>query len=232
MEINGTYYCPGNIVIQHGEVNEIENPEQQMLIDYFKLDLKNKTLQVYDERVEDCFTEAFYDIEKIDIVRNKEKRTRKINIHQKNQEEPIIIEIDEDNQIIGYENLTIKQVGYGFLTFNRTLQQLELPELEEIGDHSLHWNRNLVQLELPQVRKIGRFFLASNKGLKQLNMPYIEGVTNRLCEIVEGNSQLNEPKVDEEKFEQIHNKAKGKINEVMPQIKSFLKSNDKENDER
>ena len=70
MELNGVYYCPGNVIISHGDVIQLE-PEKQELIDYFILDKVNKTLTLYDEVIRDSFLDEFKDIESIEIKRNK-----------------------------------------------------------------------------------------------------------------------------------------------------------------
>ena len=93
MERNGIYYCPGNIIIENGEPKQLENPEAQILMDYFILDMKNKTIKLYDDkRDKDGFIDYFENLEetdaKIKIEKNKEKGTRKITI-QKKQDESI-----------------------------------------------------------------------------------------------------------------------------------------------
>ena len=75
IEINGVYYCPGNIIIDNGQVNKLE-PEKQELIDYFILDKENKTIQLYDKNIKDNFVDAFDDVKKIEIRKNKEKGIR------------------------------------------------------------------------------------------------------------------------------------------------------------
>ena len=72
IEINGVYYCPGNIIIDNGQVNKLE-PEKQELIDYFILDKENKTIQLYDKNIKDSFVDAFDDVKKIEIRRDQEK---------------------------------------------------------------------------------------------------------------------------------------------------------------
>jgi len=65
MEVNGIYYCPGNIVIENGEAKKIGSPEKQILIDYFVLDLEKKEIRIYDDKIEsDSFIDAFKNIKK------------------------------------------------------------------------------------------------------------------------------------------------------------------------
>ena len=85
LEIDGKYYCPGNIVIENGIAKEIGKTEEVILCDYFKIDLKNKTVAslVYNERRSyrpdlnvDAFIDDLTDIEKIEVKKDKEKGKR------------------------------------------------------------------------------------------------------------------------------------------------------------
>lgn len=189
-EINGVYYCPGNIVIEGGEVKKIENPESYILMDYFMLDLKNKRIYTYDNTVEDSFVDGFQNIEKIEIRKNPEtkNKTRIITILVKDQDEPIIIEINNDNQIIRYENSVLEQCGNNFLKYNTAMSKLILPKLTECGDDFLRDNNKdngdelmlncnsdgLTELYLPSLKKCGNNFLKSNTELAKLVLPKLE----------------------------------------------------------
>ena len=100
MEINGIYYCPGNVIIDHGKVIQLE-PEKQVLMDYFILDKESKTLSVYDKSIKDSFIDGFQDIESIEMKKDdaEEKGTRIITINTSNGDEPVVIQIDKDNGI-------------------------------------------------------------------------------------------------------------------------------------
>lgn len=180
-EIKGIYYCPGNIIIDNGNVVQLE-PEKQVLIDYFILDKERKTLSLYDENIIDSFIEEFKDIETIEVKKtmtskkddDKEKGRRKIIINKKNCENPIIIEINKDNSIVGYKNEELVNAGDDFLFFNEGLTQLELPKLERVGHYFLEQNEELRQLDLPNLKKIGDKFLYSNKELEQLELSELE----------------------------------------------------------
>lgn len=90
------------------------------MIDYFILDKEKKRLRLYDAYIEDGFCKCFENIEKIQMEKNseKEKQTRVIIIETKDSELPISIEIDKDNNIIGYSNPQLTQVGDRFLQLN------------------------------------------------------------------------------------------------------------------
>ncbi len=46
-------------------------------------------------------------------------------------------EIDKDNNIIGYSNPQLTQVGNSFLVFNNQLSELDLPQLTQVGNYFL-----------------------------------------------------------------------------------------------
>ena len=111
LEIDGKYYCPGNIVIEDGIAKEIGNPEEVILCDYFKIDLKNKKVDSLIGNLKvDSFVDDLTDIEKIEVKKDKEKGKRLVIIYKKKEDdrtddpEPIVIELDYDNQIVGYIN--------------------------------------------------------------------------------------------------------------------------------
>ena len=107
MEINGNYYCPGNTIISAWGPRKLEDPESQILMDYFILDIKNKELKVFDTRIKDSFMDDRQDLQdaKINIKKSRKDGTEcKIITIQKSNKKPITIEIDDNNQILSYEN--------------------------------------------------------------------------------------------------------------------------------
>ena len=176
MEINAKYYCPGNIIISDGEVKRLENPESQILMDYFVLDMKNRTIKLYDEYAEDSFIDGLQNLQEAQIIVQKSEKNGRIITIQKPDKEPIIVEIDCDNQIIRYENLKLEQIGNYFLKDNRALSDLKLPELESMGNNFLCENVVLIDLNLPKLEQIGDNFLDSNVELTNLNLPSLKRV--------------------------------------------------------
>lgn len=197
-EINGTYYCPGNIIIENGEVKQLEKTEKQVLIDYFIVDTEKKTIQLHDDSVEDSFTDAFLDMgkeDKIEIRKNKEKKTREIRILKKGQMEPIIIEINQDNQIIGYENSELREVGDNFLSLNKTLIEIKIPRVEQIGESFLYLNEALTQLQILKVQNVGKSFLSINKNLRKLQIPEVKEIGDNFLSHNEELIQLEMPEL-------------------------------------
>ena len=141
------------------------------MIDYFILDKEKKRLRLYDAYIEDGFCKCFENIEKIQMEKNseKEKQTRVIIIETKDSELPISIEIDKDNNIIGYSNPQLTQVGDRFLQLNNQLSKLNLPQLTQVGNNFLGGNNQLSELNLPQLTQVGDGFLGNlSAAVKQL----------------------------------------------------------------
>ena len=179
VEVGGVYFCAGNIVIENGEAHQIGDPSEVELVDNFVIDKKNKTIQAYGGKRIDSFVDAFDDIRKIDIQKSKDedgKDIRKILIYNGEEQEPIVIETDKNNQIIGYENQTLTETKFNFMIGNTGLRKLHLPSLEKVGINFLNNNSALEELSLPKVQKIGDYFLHYNTRLRKLDIPSAEHI--------------------------------------------------------
>ena len=154
------------------------------MIDYFILDKEKKRLRLYDAYREDGFCKCFENIEKIQMEKNseKEKQTRVIIIETKDSELPISIEIDKDNNIIGYSNPQLTQVGNCFLEQNKKLSELNLPRLTKVGHYFISCNEQLSELNLPQLTQVGDGFLQWNNQLSELNLPQLTQVGHYFLE--------------------------------------------------
>ena len=198
MEINGDYYCPGNIVIkQGGEVTSVGNPEECLLIDYFYIDKKKKKIEVYAD-TKDSFVDNLQRIEKIEVFKfEDENANRAIKIYLQNAEEPAIIAIDKNNQIVKYINKNVINIGRNFLKHNKGITTLEMPNLTQVGSNFLLDNIVLTKLEMPNLIQAGYNFLCYNKGLTKLEMPNLTEVgSNFLCSN-ERLTKLNMPNLTE-----------------------------------
>lgn len=196
LERNGMYYCPGNLIIKGGEVSKLENPEQQMLIDYFVLDTKNKTVELYDPYIKDSFTDGLQNIEKIEIRKDKETGNKVISLQKREEENPITIEIGNRNQIVGYKNDTITEIGDNFLEWGEELQSLEVPNVTEFGDCCLWSNRKLTSLEAPNVEKIGDAFGACNQKMNEFVAPKLKKVGHSFLEVNQCITHLDLPNLE------------------------------------
>ncbi len=178
-EINNIYYCPNNIIIDNFEVKRYEK-EKYIVMDYFILDLVNKKIKLYDEKITDAFLDTIGNIEKIEI--EKKKLEKQLIIKVKNREDIKII-LNEDNEIIRLTNPNVERVGNQFLYLNTALQELNLPNLQKIGDYFLRWNRALKELDLPSVQKIGNGFLRNDGYLQEVNLPNLQKVGNEFLHL-------------------------------------------------
>ena len=125
----------------------------------------------------------------------KEKQTMVIIIETKDSELPISIEIDKDNNIIGYSNPQLTQVGDNFLEYNKQLSELNLPQLTQVGNGFLQWNNQLSELNLPQLTQVGDGFLKYNNQLSELNLPQLTQVGHNFLGSNNQLSELNLPQL-------------------------------------
>lgn len=168
-EIKNIYYCPDNIIIDNFEVKK-HPKERYIILDYFILDLKEKTLDVYDKSIKEDFLNDFKNIIKISVTKSKDNENKQIEIIPEIGEK-VIIEIDKNNKLIGYKNNNIRIISDFFLYYNSSLKQLELQNVECIGDQFLMHNKDLEVLNLPKVKKIDNYFLRWNNVLQQISAP-------------------------------------------------------------
>mgnify|MGYP002518077943 CR=1 FL=1 len=193
-EINNIYYCPNNIIIDNFKVNRYSDEYQRYLvIDYFIIDRENKTIDLYDEEINnsiainntdsegelyaydeiygDSFIEYFKEneIENIKIVTNIDG-TRSIVVSVASKEDAIII-IDKDNHIIGYKNNNITSLGDNFLVYNQTLSELVMNNVTNIGNNFLSNNDCLKTIVLPQLQVVKNNFLYGNRVLEKVYLP-------------------------------------------------------------
>ncbi len=168
-EFGNVYYCPDNIIIDNYEVKKYPK-EKYLIIDYFIINLQNKTISLYKD-MEEGFLDTIGDIERIEIKKNN-KDIKIIYLTLKNGE-IIEIKVDNENRIIGYKNNYVKKINNRFLRFNTVLKEIELPNVISIGDNFLHWNLALDNISLPNVRIIGRGFLYNNEFLERIELPKV-----------------------------------------------------------
>ena len=197
MEMNGKYYCPGNVIIDLGNVIKLK-PEKQELIDYFILDKENKTLSLYDSVISDSFIDGFKNIDSIEMVNNNnsEQKTKTITIKEKSSDKPITIEINkESNSIIGYTNENLTNLGDNFLKYNAQLSNIEIPNVTSIEDDVLENNKGLKKFEAPNLTEIGDNFLANNGQLSKFNVPNVIYIGNSVLMFNKGLEKFEAPNV-------------------------------------
>ena len=192
-EINNIYYCPNNIIIDN--FNPIKLDEKYLLIDYFIIDIKNKTVKLYDKRINDSFTNLFNDIKNIQIENNELGKIVIINFNNLNN---VVIKTNKTNNITSYYDEITKYVDNNFLSDVKHIKYVNMPKLIKTGDNfiklssienidiynleyagkSFLKNSLLTTLYLPNIKFVDDEFLMNNKNLKYLNLGKIEEINN------------------------------------------------------
>ena len=201
-EINNTYYCPDNIIIENFNPQKLAK-ERYILMENYILDLKEKTIKNCFKDSRDSFPDTIKNIKNISVTTNKDTHTKKIEITVDGEDKLIIIELNKYNEIISYENLLITkigdyflknntklkklsldnvvEIGSDFLQYNEELKKLSLDNVVEIGSDFLQYNEELTTLQLPKVKKIRDHFLLDNTKLKNITMANLEEVGKNFC---------------------------------------------------
>ena len=171
-EINNVYYCSDNIIIDHFNVKKYDK-SRYLIIDYFIIDLSNKSISLYDKNLSDSFCDVIKDINKIEI--DNIASGKKITILGDNNECLEII-TDKDGKIISLKMDEIYVIGDWFLSRNKTLRELYAPNLTKVGDDFLYRNKFLQELYSPNLTEVGVCFLQSNTSLQELYVPNLTEV--------------------------------------------------------
>ena len=177
-EINNVYYCPDNIIIDNFNVKRYDK-SRYLIIDYFIIDLSNKSISLYDKKLSDSFCDIIKDINKIEI--DNIDSGKKITILGDNNKSLEII-TDKDGKIISLKMNKIYDIGDKFLSYNTSLQKFTAENLTEVGDWFLTCNNTLQELYLPNLTKVGHQFLICNTSLQKFTAENLTEVgDNFLC---------------------------------------------------
>lgn len=252
MLIDNNYYCDNNIVIDSFRIVKVPT-ESCVLADYFVFDMKNKKVYTYDEKVTDCFTDTFGEIEKMQFL----SKERKIVITPKNGQE-IIVGLDKSNSIISYDNQNFSVCGNNFLMYNEKLEQLKT-KIVECGDGFLYFNQELKNADFGCLKYCGESFLCNNKKvdwcdfssmvtcgmnfmfsnteLEELYMPNAGAVGNYFLYFNNKLKKVNMPKLQYCSHAMLYNAKKLKqiympnikcIDEHFERLKNFVENNKNE----
>ena len=168
-EIFNIYYCPNNIIIDQFEAEKL--PNHQLLMDYFVVDLKEKTIELYNyEKIEDGAVELFKNIKDLQYIGDK----RELIITKESGK--AVIKLNEHNEIISLTDNTLTECKSGFLYFARKLQELNLLNVEKIADYSFHDVKDLKVLNCPKVKEIGPNCFYEAENVNFVNMPKMKNL--------------------------------------------------------
>ena len=207
IEINNIYFCPNNIIIDNGRVKYYDKA-RYIVADKYIFDLKNKIIKKYptsysfEESLSDSFQKSIGKVQILEI--NKINNNLKQIIINKD----IIIELDRNNNIIGYinnkittiennfmaDNISLKKIEINnvthiksrFLESNKELETIYIPNVTYIENNFLIYNNKIIEVNLPNINTIGSNFLRNNKNIKNVIIPkanfvgddFLSGATN------------------------------------------------------
>ena len=166
-EIDNVYYCPNNIIIDNYKVKRLDKG-RYILLDYYILDLQNKEIKSYQPI--DSFPSTIGKITEIEVEKDQEEKRIKIE----NVDGNVYVGLDKNNNIIYYQNDTVKKIFDNFMRYNVTLSNLKLPQAQIIENSFLYHNKALEVIELPECRETGKDFLRSNTSIKNVYLPKAE----------------------------------------------------------
>ena len=188
-EINNIYYCPNNIIIDNFKVKKYDK-SKYIIIDYFIIDLVNKTIKLYKDNLIDRLPDDIKNIKNIKVEKDKQTKNKKITFN-----DSIEIVVNRNNQIIKYKNDLIEKTGY-FLNYNTTLKSLSMSNLKETDENFLYKNTDLEYINLPNLEYIDRYFLTSNKKLKEISLPKVKHIGNSFLSFNKSLERINLPEVE------------------------------------
>ena len=169
-EINNVYYCPDNIIIDNFNVKRYDK-SRYLIIDYFIIDLSNKSISLYDKKLSDSFCDVIKDINKIEI--DNIDSGKKITILGDNNKSLEII-TDKDGKIISLKMNKIYDIGDKFLSYNTSLQKFTAENLTEVGSDFLYYNTSLQKFTAESLTEVGSYFLWCNNTLQELYLPNLK----------------------------------------------------------
>ena len=189
-EINNIYYCTNNIIIDNFKVKKFDK-EKYLIIDYFIIDLVNKTLDVYDKSLTDDFINRIGIFDKCYI--KKIDNGKKINLFIDNNKVELIV--NKNNVMIEYQDDLTKKITNEFLCLNEFLKKINLLKVTEIGDGFLGLNQLLENISIPLVKSIGSDFLARNHLLRSLTLPNVLEIGDKFLCFNQDINKLEIPRV-------------------------------------
>ena len=176
-EINNTYYCPDNIIIENFNPQKLAK-ERYILMENYILDLKEKTIKNCFKDSRDSFPDTIKNIKNISVTTNKDTHTKKVEITVEGEDKLIIIELNKYNEIISYENPLITKIGDDFLENNTKLKSITMDNLEEVGGYFCYFNREIKELSFPNLKTIGDEFFVDNIKINKISLPNVEKIGN------------------------------------------------------
>lgn len=169
------YCCADNIKIENLK-KEVLDKSRYILMDNFILDLQDKKVEEVADRYFEKFIDSLGHIKNIEVVETPFGRDVKFDsdFEYIREPSPVIIRLDKENNIVGYINNNILELGDCFLSKSTKLETIEAGRVRKIGECCLSGNLSMKRIFLPNVREIGSCFLEKNTNLEEICLPKLK----------------------------------------------------------
>ena len=193
-EINNVFYGPNNIVIDNFRVIDkySKEPERYIVLDYFIIDLKEKTIELYDKTIGDSFGDEFKNIKKIIILKDKNSGNKTLEILYGDDKKAVIV-INEANQMVEYHNEFLTKVDNYYLVRASKLVIFEAPNLQVMGDKCFYGVYYLNVFKAPKLIKMGNECLCCATNLISIKVPKLVMMGNECLQRVEVLKEFEAP---------------------------------------
>ncbi len=191
-EINNKYYCCNNVIIDNFDIVKFDK-DRYLLVDYFIVDLQDKTIKLYDEKIKDSFVKYFENnIKKIDLIKNQQFKILTITPISGSE---VVIILDKYNRIVEYSNQNITKIGHNFMIQNEVLTYIDISNTEKIENNFMPNNKNLLSINLPKVLEIGNCMLEKNRILHDIDITNVLKIGHNFMPENTKLEYINVPKV-------------------------------------
>ena len=176
VEDNGVMFCDNNRILLYGNVVEF-NKARYILAEKYLIDKQEKTIKLstyrnFEHEEKDAFIDSIGEIK--DMTFKTDEKGNRVVVCTPKKGEDVEITLNERNEIIGYKNPNVTEIGDKFLSLNKSLQKLELPNLTKVGRYFLMMNRELQTLSLPKLISANSYFLLNNKKIADVYLPELK----------------------------------------------------------
>ena len=158
--------------------------------------MQTKSIKTLPPELVPDYIEKIYNnnISKIEVTK-KRNGNRLITITDLDGNKSYII-IDERNQMIGYKNVHITEIGDYFLNNVKTLKYIYLPNVVTIGNCFLGNNECLESINFPKLQKVGDYFICINRKINKVSLPSLKHVGKHCMMCNEALSEASFPSLE------------------------------------
>jgi len=90
------------------------------------------------------------------------------------RQKDVIITLDKNNNIIGYENENVENILSNFLSNNKKCRKIHMPNVKKISDSFMANNKELTEIDFSNLKEVGNHFIRWNRKIKRVNLPELE----------------------------------------------------------